>query len=774
VWAALCVNIKVRAMAARGHFGDRLVAVAKCLVLCRLGRAIFNTSQPSGAKIVAISRGDRMATPLRGSQWVHFGEFELDLTTRELWTKGTKQTLAPQSFQILQLFLERRSQLVTHYDLVHHLWPSDTFVDYDQGLKKAINRLREALNDSAEHPRFIETLPRSGYRFIADVEFDTPHRSNFAEQIVQFPGAVEAAQTTSMSGQTANKTSFRFWKFAAMTCAVAAITTAGFLWLTRPPAVPVVEAVTQLTDDGLPKQGPLLTDGARIYFNEGAEGSWKIVQVSTAGGETSIVPSGLANSQLVDLAPDDSSLLVSAGAANTAAGELWTVPLPSGNPRRLGDIVTRQAGFFPDGRLIFAKGTELYVADNDGSGVRKLLSIHDSAYCPSVSRDGKQIVFRASPLTGHGTSDTFVKVAADGSGSREILRSRPDAILVCAAWSLDARYLFYEAYRPGHPGRADIWALPLRTPLEFGDRKSIQLTTGPLSYEGLAQSPRDGKRIFALGTKPRGELVRYDIASKHIIPFLAGISATDPSFSRDGNWVAYISFPDHTLWRSRADGSDRLQLTYSPMEVELPVISQDGRKVAFRTLHNEVYVVAMDGGPLRKIEVKRAFSGSISPDGNLMVLTVLREGAQVREGNTELQILDLQNGALSNVPSSQGLAGVFWVNPDTLVAVTGDFTKIMAFNFKTSQWTTLTSDHVNNWMPSPDGKYLYYATAGTEPEAKRVRVSDSQVETIFSLKDLRRVDNHGITQISVAPDGSPVFTRDIGTQEIYALTVKWP
>src|SRR3974377_1853266 len=111
-----------------------------------------------------------MATPSRNSERVRFGEFELDLSTRELRLNDSKRTLAPQPFQVLKLLIQHRGQLVTRDDLVHHLWPSDTFVDYEQGLKKAINRLRDALNDSAEQPRFIENLPRQGYRFIAEVE----------------------------------------------------------------------------------------------------------------------------------------------------------------------------------------------------------------------------------------------------------------------------------------------------------------------------------------------------------------------------------------------------------------------------------------------------------------------------------------------------------------------------------------------------------------------------------------------------------------------------
>ena len=99
--------------------------------------------------------------------------------------------------------------------------------------------------------------------------------------------------------------------------------------------------------------------------------------------------------------------------------------------------------------------------------------------------------------------------------------------------------------------------------------RPIQLTSGPISYEGASVS-RDGKHVFAIGTTQRGELVRYDMKSHEFVPFLSGISAVEPSFSRDGQWVAYESFPDENLWRSRSDGSDKMQLTYPPIKVGVP------------------------------------------------------------------------------------------------------------------------------------------------------------------------------------------------------------
>jgi TolB-like protein/DNA-binding winged helix-turn-helix (wHTH) protein/Flp pilus assembly protein TadD len=108
------------------------------------------------------------------SRKICFGEFELNLDTAELQSNGSKAVLPGQPFQVLLTLLDQPGQLVTREELKKRLWPSDTFVDFDQSLNKAVNRLREALADSAEHPHFIETLPRKGYRFIGIVQGEQP------------------------------------------------------------------------------------------------------------------------------------------------------------------------------------------------------------------------------------------------------------------------------------------------------------------------------------------------------------------------------------------------------------------------------------------------------------------------------------------------------------------------------------------------------------------------------------------------------------------------
>jgi len=100
---------------------------------------------------------------------IRFGVFDADLRTQELRRQGTRLKLPRQSFQILQMLLERSGELVTREELQNVLWPGDTFVDFDHGLNNAVKRIRAALGDSAETPRYIETLPRDGIPFIGPI-----------------------------------------------------------------------------------------------------------------------------------------------------------------------------------------------------------------------------------------------------------------------------------------------------------------------------------------------------------------------------------------------------------------------------------------------------------------------------------------------------------------------------------------------------------------------------------------------------------------------------
>jgi DNA-binding winged helix-turn-helix (wHTH) protein len=125
---------------------------------------------PRSRQHLSGARAPDSDLPASPARRVRFSVFELDLEARELRKRGVKVRLPEQPFQVLELLLERNGQVVTRQELRERLWSTDTFVDFDLSLNSAVRKLREALGDSAEHPAFVETVPRRGYRFIAPLE----------------------------------------------------------------------------------------------------------------------------------------------------------------------------------------------------------------------------------------------------------------------------------------------------------------------------------------------------------------------------------------------------------------------------------------------------------------------------------------------------------------------------------------------------------------------------------------------------------------------------
>jgi serine/threonine protein kinase len=477
-----------------------------------------------------------------------------------------------------------------------------------------------------------------------------------------------------------------------------------FAWSRTPAAIPTVESVTQLTDDGQAK-GDMVTDGSRIYFERGEPEGRKIAQVPVIGGPTAPLETAFANTWLRGIARDGSSLLVSVPADNDPisllATPLWLIPLPSGEPRRIGDLDSNgYADMLPDGRIVFARyvsgvsagqtdgRSDWFIADKNGSDPRKLVSLAGRVGQVFVSpRSDRILLIQEQP----GDRRLF-EIAPDGASLREIRKLGADEHNFI--WGSNEKYLIYSSQTAS---QSDIWILRLpQRPFRHTGRP-IRLTNGPLPYSNPCSS-RDGKQIFVLAGKQRGELVRYDMKSHQFLPFLSGISATDPSFSRDGNWVAYDSYPDHTLWRSRSNGSERKQLTFSPMDVRFPSISPEGKRVSFHDGKGELFVISVAGGTPQKIGDNSTYA-SWSPDGNRLRYHFYTPAT----GGLEM-IFDLRTGEKSILPASQDSTSGYWLTRDLLVSRNARETDFLTFNLKTGRWIDLTPGglgKIEHWAPSP-------------------------------------------------------------------------
>jgi serine/threonine protein kinase len=567
------------------------------------------------------------------------------------------------------------------------------------------------------------------------------------------------------------------WRWVAAILAAILVASLLFAWLGSSPP-PRILSTTQLTHDGFPKYN-LVTDGSRLYVGEGGTTN-RIVQVSVSGGDTSPIPTPFANAILLDLSPDHTNLLVTSRVGTEAQTPLWSLPLPSGAPRRLADLVSAAgpgnagATWSPDGQhFIFGRESDLYEANSDGSSPHKLVSLQGSPWALSFAPDGSRIRFT---LSKSGTSNLW-EVRRDGGDLRVVLRAgHGPADACCGGWSRDGRHFFFI----GHSALGNnIWVQRESGGVFRSHVEPVPLTSGPLSINAWTLSP-DGKKLFVGASQGRAELVRYDAKAQQFVPFLSGISAGELDYSRDGQWMTYVSYPDQTLWRSRADGSERLQLTYSPAIAGLPRWSPDGKQIAYIAAQPgqswKIFLIARDGGTAEEVASTAADQADPvwSPDGRKLAFGQL--GASE---HANIQIVDLASHQVSNVTGSERLFSPRW-SPDGqyLAALNEDSTKLLLFNFKSQSWADWVAEPgaigFVNW--SSDGKYVYYDSAFTAHQTfRRVKLGETHSELVNDLQGLQRYSAPPAFGWSgVTPDGSALFDRDLSTDEIYALDVELP
>jgi dipeptidyl aminopeptidase/acylaminoacyl peptidase len=289
-----------------------------------------------------------------------------------------------------------------------------------------------------------------------------------------------------------------------------------------------------------------------------------------------------------------------------------------------------------------------------------------------------------------------------------------------------------------------------------------------------------GHRIFVQGTQQRAELVRYDPAAKQFVPFLGGIAATDAAFSRDGQWITYRSVPDNTLWRSRADGSDRLQLTYPPASATLPVWSPDGTQIAYIGEQPgkpwKIFLISAQGGAAEELlpENVGEVDATWSPDGTQLAFGRLAEAV-----TSGICLVDMKTRQISAMPGSKGLFSPRWSPDGRYLAATSveGQKKLMLYDFRTQKWSEWLSEALNVNYPSwsSDSQYVYYANfVADNPKWRRIKLGESQPEDIFGLNSLRRYFGGWGAWSGLTPDNSALFVRDLSTQDIYALDVEFP
>jgi len=617
----------------------------------------------------------------------HFADIEVREREFSITKAGEVLPVEPKAFRVLLILLRNSQKLITKEELLNAVW-GDAAVT-ENSLTRSIALLRRLLGDDIHNPRYIETVATVGYRFVCPVAVsedgmgnlhataetkdslgevlrDTPADGKIAEAVAHAP--TQITKEVIYKGKDRRKSDGRRYRFKRWLLPGAVLFAAGLVfavWYLRRPLPPlrVIGEYVQITHDGQRKT-LVGTDGSRLYFTLDFNRK-SIAQVAISGGEIVPIPTSLQVFSLQDVSPDGSSLLVELESSGRPG--LWSVQIPAGSLRQLlTDVGINSAAWSPDGKsVVYSTGkNDISLIRSDGTGIRKLADVGAPATTLSWSPDGSRIrFFKDSRLW---------EMSSDGSGLHALLPAwQPSRPMCCGRWTPDGKFFVFLFQISSHgsisPGN-QLWALDERGGLSKRvPPEPVQLTSGPMRWNTPIPS-KDGTKIFAQGVVQRGELVRFDAQSHRLEPSLGGISAEFASFSADGKFVAYVTFPEGVLWRADRDGSNRVQLTNPPLHPILPRWSPDGAQILFfagdSNGHARSYLVPSQGGgtPRQFLPEEKGGTGDAywSPDGRKIVFSSAQTVEAIRSLNYVLRVFDLGTHQVTTLPGSEGTFSPRW------------------------------------------------------------------------------------------------------------------
>jgi Tol biopolymer transport system component/DNA-binding winged helix-turn-helix (wHTH) protein len=537
---------------------------------------------------------------------IHFGVFEVDLRSGELRKQGMRIRLSGQSFQVLETLLNRPGTLVTREELQRKLWPADSFGDFEHGLNAAVNRVREALGDSAECPRFVETLPRRGYRFIAAVEpraGDGHYAASAIEKLVSpvAPSDGSGATDTNFGGR---KRWLPVLLVAMLIFCVAALAYERwgrrFIRNTQDQTQEDLRVTPLTTLPGLAISPSFSPDGSQVAFgweggNSGHPEPFELY-VKVVGAEhveqLTHTPAGFI---VPAWSPDGRSIAFIR--FSMAGGGIFMIPSRGGPERKLVDSPTPgtypiSLSWSPDSRhLTYSSAGVLHVLTPETGANVEIPLFCKEAYSPAYSPDGATIAF------GCYTDDDVTKI--------------------------------YTMPQGGGPAKYLTQVNDPHTPLAWStDGKRILLTT-----EG------DLWEISKDGGKPR-----------HLL-FAQG--ATQPAISPRGERLAFVKAESRVnIWQVAIDpkaAPSRTVIAPSTRMQRAPDISPDGKRIVFeseRSGAHEVWVAGLNGGDAVQLSNFRRLTGTPkwSPDGRQIVFDS-RES-----GEAALYLVDPESAVPRRIP----------------------------------------------------------------------------------------------------------------------------
>ena len=625
---------------------------------------------------------------------VRFGVFEADLQAGELRRNGSRVRLQEQPFQILSALLERSGGVVTRQELRERLWPADTFVDFDHSLNTAIRRLRDALGDTAENPRFVETVARRGYRFLVPV--------NGEAAVEQRPPSVVVP---------ARQFHWR-WLFAG-----AAITmlTAIAVWHFQHTFFPRPSTISRRLTANAPElpvtEGVISPDGKYLAFSDNS--GFYLRQIDSGETNTLQLPSRF-NAQPASWFPDSTHLLATWVAGPQEPASIWEVSTIGGSPKKLRDEGSRPT-VSPDGKQIaFLSGqtnNQIWIMEANGANARKVLD--GGQYMlgpPAWAPDSHRLAYvRGKYMPVMFGVEGKLEILDLGSGNTTSLFTSP-TLLSTVAWAPDGR-LIYSLFEPiPNQGDANLWAVSVDSSNHArGAATRITSANGLTAYPSISS---DGKRLAYFRETIEPDVYVSDVDA-------SGTRITEPkrltlderadlpyAWMPDNKSVIFVSNRNgsYNIFKQRTDQVEPELLVRGNDQMIVPRLDPKGLNV--------VYLVAPPiGSPSTKVRLMRSPLGGGPPQ-----LVLEAEG--------------INNHQCARSPSNVCVLSRLEPGRERLFR----FDPEKGLGAEIPQAEIRSSDALDfNWSLSPDGKMLAMAKKEgiqKEPEIRLLSIDDGAVHTI--------------------------------------------
>ncbi|MGB7437401.1 MAG: winged helix-turn-helix domain-containing protein [Candidatus Acidiferrum sp.] len=536
-------------------------------------------------------------SPSPRTRRIAFDTFEVDLRSGEVRKNGSRIRLQAQPFQLLVLLLENAGEVVTREEICRELWPADTFVDFEHSLAAAVNKIREALNDSADKPKYIETLPKRGYRFIGKIRPEPPVVIPVAEP-PRHPGpsearaALEAIRPDAPAAAAAPLTRVRLsWlAIGLILVAVILLAAAAVAWLrARRSTLPSAsqQSLVPLTDFADSVVSPALSpDGRILTFIRGPD-----TFMTTGQIYAKLLPDGepvqLTHDNFVKMSPQFSPNGSTVAYTVFALDKFntWTVPVLGGEPRLMFPN-TEGLTWIDSGYLLFSEFVSgIHMAVVTSTSARDQLRYiyvppreRGMAHRSALSPDHKWVL--VVEMDNGGWLPCRL-VPFDGSSAGKAV-GPPGAGCTYVAWSPDQAWMYFSS---NAGGRFHIWRQ------RFPNGELRQVTSGATEEEGIAVAPDGASLITSVGLNQSTLWVRDAPGERQIS---SEGYAEFPKFSRDGKKLYYLTYrqgvsgqtPSGELWAADLETGRRERLLPDILVSDYDV-SPDGTEVVYSTRDGE-------------------------------------------------------------------------------------------------------------------------------------------------------------------------------------------